>query len=167
MILCRGNAIGALSRFRDFCDTVLQLWFLFLVHYTDHQFWRQQKPESSLTWIAAPSDVSNVDLFLLLLQSERIICIVLSLTLQLETSYCSENTTCNSCQSAFWEMICKRVPFHNQLSCPGVPQLLLRTWLNKNHEIQIWGKRISLLFVIEGKLSAVTYDEEVGVIALV
>lgn len=76
------------------------------------------------------------------LQSERIICTVGPLTLQLETSYCIESTTCNNCQFTFWEMTCKCVPFHNQLSCPGVPQLVLRTWLKKNHEIQIWGKHV-------------------------
>lgn len=49
--------------------------FIFLVHYIDHQFWRQQKPESSLTWIAAPSIVLNVDFLLWLLQSERVMCV--------------------------------------------------------------------------------------------
>lgn len=38
--------------------------FFFLVHYIDHQFWRQQKPESSLLWIAAPRVVLSVGFLL-------------------------------------------------------------------------------------------------------
>lgn len=157
MILWRGNAIGTPSWFRDFCDTVLQLWFFF-----SGALYRPSVLETTEARELSSMDSCPQGCFeygfpsVLLLQSERILCIVCPLTLQLETSYCSENMTCNSCQYTFWEIICKCVPFHNSFHAQEFPSECWEPDSRRTMKLKSGENTINLLFTIEGKLSAAT-----------
>lgn len=142
--------------FRDFCDTVLQLWFFF-----PGALYRPSVLETAGARELSSMDSCPQGCFecgfpsVLLLQSERIICIVGPLTLQLETSYCSENMTCNSCQSTFLEMVCV---CHSITSSHAqeFPSWCWEPDSRRTMKFKSGEHTISLLLTIEGKLCAAT-----------